>query len=463
MVWFLPTCSRWPLRLSLAVLAYIASTYMLYEVAVQLDLATMVGVETLIAIVFYNSMVIASSLASSLVILYSTGSVIAMSGVPLSLLMISISSPYRLVLLTSLLVTLIIVGAVVFVQQARGRLAEPVFDFTYKPRLSPTALAAAAVTLYTSWSLISPEGSCEPVVAVYAIASLVAAVIASFSSYTILESLIVGGLAGLGPLGLVVTASYASLKPLKLEGCKGVEVGELLGFTEVASRSRALLAVAGGARGSFMVCSQPSKAVLDVEEPWILWVYGLNSRVVAESVALKLGGGVVLDLDARGPQIAGVEEALKSALNQASSGGLARVGLGGVEPLDVRLALLPSLVEALGGVGVLVLELTELQRDALLKLVFEVSRRHGRLIVALPEIPWGREMLAPRGPARSSAFIVTRLSDPLQADIISKALLHGHSERVRDVLLDGTIFIAYPGCGGRIIAFKPSRAPSPSP
>lgn len=135
MVWFLPTCSRWPLRLSLAVLAYIASTYMLYEVAVQLDLATMVGVETLIAIVFYNSMVIASSLASSLVILYSTGSVIAMSGVPLSLLMISISSPYRLVLLTSLLVTLIIVGAVVFVQQARGRLAEPVFDFTYKPRL----------------------------------------------------------------------------------------------------------------------------------------------------------------------------------------------------------------------------------------------------------------------------------------------------------------------------------------
>ena len=441
------------MRLSLAALAYAISTYILYEFAGRLDLAMRVGVEALTAIVFYNSMFIASSLASTLIILYATGSVIAMSGVLLSLLLIVVSSPYRAVLLTSLLVTLIVVGALVFIQQARGRLEEPVFDFASKPRVSPTALAATAVTLYTSWSILGFKGSCELTAFIYTVSSLVAATIASLSSYTVLESLILGGLAGLGPLGLVLTAGYASLKPLKLEVCKGVEVGELIGFTEAASRSRALLPVAGEPRGSIVVCSQKSKAILELEEPWIIWVYGVESRRVAEAIALNQGGGVVLSLEEQGPGIAEIERAAREALGQAL-GGVARIGLGNIEPYEARIALLPSIAETLKPAKTLIVETIAVDREQTLKLAFETSRKHPRIVIALPEIPWAGEIIAPRGPAKTAAFIVTKLTDPQQAENIARTLTPRQTTHIKEALLKGDITIAHPSCKGKTIIFR---------
>ncbi len=445
-------CSRWPLRVLFVVLTYIISTYMIYDAIGRLALTIRPGVEVLVFIVLYNSIIAVVSLASTVIIMYTTGSLIAASSIPLSLVMLVLSSPYRWVLASSLLLVLAVLGLLILVQVARGRLAEPVIDLVVKTRLSPTALVAAALTLYISWSLIASRALCE-LSTVYVASSIAAAFIASVSSYSIWESLVLGAIAGLGPLGLSITASYASSKPLVLEPCSGVYVGELVGFVEVASRSRALLPVTGEPRGRIMVCSQPSRAVLEVEEPWIIWVYGLDSKRVAEAIALNLGGGVALSLEEPGPRITDIEKAVGEALEQAS-GGVAKIGLGSIEPYEARIALIPAIAETLKQAKTLILEVLVPSREQLIRIAFETSRRHPRLIVTLPEIPWSGETLAPRGPAKTSAFIVTRLTDPQQAENIAKTLLPRQSSELKEAILTGKIVIAYPGCKNKLIAIK---------
>ncbi len=449
----MPSCSRWFLKVVFVTVIYVISAYTLYEVVSRLDLFTRPGIEVVAYVILYNTMILVVSIASIVVIFYMTGSFIATSSFPLLLLLLVLGSPYRWILLPSLLITLALLGLLIFLESIRGRLTEPLFDFLVKPRLSPTALAASALILYTSWNLIGLRTSCE-LELIYVTSSLIAALIASISSNRIYESLIVGALAGLGPLGLIITASYASFKPLKLGVCSGVEVGELQGFMWSASRSRALLDVIGEPRGNLMVCSQPSKAVLEVKEPWILWVYGLESRSIAESIALNLGGGVILDLETPGPRITELDKAIEEALKQ-TLGGVVRIGLGSIEPLETRIAITPSIAETLKDTRTLILETIPLQKETLLKLVFELVRKHPRVIVTLPEIPWIGETLAPRGPAKTTAFIVTKLTDPLQASTISKTLLLKQYEKAKEALMKGTLTLAYPGCGSRIIAIKP--------
>jgi hypothetical protein len=153
---------------------------------------------------------------------------------------------------------------------------------------------------------------------------------------------------------------------------------------------------------------------------------------------------------------------VREALGQ-SLGGIARVGLGGIEPYEARIALLPSIAETLKPAKTLVLEAVAVDRDQMLKLVFETSRKHPRLVIALPEIPWAGEMLAPRGPAKTAALIVTRLTDPQQAENIARTLAPRQASHVKEALLKGDIAIAHPGCKGKTVIVKPRTIKSEAP
>jgi uncharacterized protein YbaP (TraB family) len=135
--------------------------------------------------------------------------------------------------------------------------------------------------------------------------------------------------------------------------------------------------------------------------------------------------------------------------------GIARVGLGGIEPYEARVALLPSIAETLRPARTLVVETVAVDREQTLRLAFETSRKHPRVVVALPEIPWAGEMLAPRGPAKTAALIVTRLTDPQQAENIARTLTPRQAAHVKEALLKEGIAIAHPGCKGKTIIFRP--------
>jgi 1,6-anhydro-N-acetylmuramate kinase len=64
-------------------------------------------------------------------------------------------------------------------------------------------------------------------------------------------------------------------------------------------------------------------------------------------------------------------------------------------------------------------------------------------------------MLAPRGPAKTAALIVTRLTDPQQAENIARTLTPRQVSHVKEALLKGGIAIAHPGCKGKTIIFRP--------
>jgi replicative superfamily II helicase len=64
-------------------------------------------------------------------------------------------------------------------------------------------------------------------------------------------------------------------------------------------------------------------------------------------------------------------------------------------------------------------------------------------------------MIAPRGPAKTAAFIVTKLTDPQQAENIARTLAPRQATHVKEALLKGDIAIAHPGCKGKTIIAKP--------
>lgn len=446
------SCRIWPLRFALVASVYIVAIYLLHSAISVFHLAFRPGIEAFLSIIFYQLILLVVIVASSVVILYVTGSLITTATIPLGYILLVLPSPLRMLLLVNVVVTLALVAILAFILQVRGRLGEPVLDMLYNPRVSPTALAAASLSLYTSWHLIAPrEAPCEAQL-LYALTSALAAFVASVSSSSILESIALGVLAGLGPFGLASTLAYASFKPLRPPACEGLEIGSLLGFATVTSPTRALIQARTGPRGTVIACSQQSKAVLRVEEPWIIWVYGLGSRSLAYRLAERMGGGVIVRLGAPGPGIADVEVRAREAVDKARGGGLGEVNLGGVEPLELRLAVAPTIADLASAAKALVVEVdTPLGQDSLLKLAYEISRRHPHTIMVLQEIPWREAMIAPRGAARSSAFILTRLGDPVQADSVARALLPRQAEGLRDMMLRGEALVAYPGCNGNLI------------
>lgn len=452
----LTSCRMWPFRFALVALVYLVAIYIIHGTVSVFHLTFRPGIEAFISIIFYQLILLIVTVASSTVILYVTGSLLTTATIPLGYVILVLASPLRMLLLVNIAITLALVAVLAFVLQIRGRLGEPVLDMLYNPRISPTALAAASLSLYTSWHLIAPRGApCEAQL-LYALTSILAALVASVTSSSLPESLALGFLAGLGPFGLASTLAYATFKPLKPPVCDGLEVGNLLGFATTTSPTRALIQARTGPRGAIIACSQHSKAILSVEEPWIIWVYGLESRSLAYRIAERMGGGVALRLGAPGPGIADVEVRAREAVEKARSGGLGEVNLGGVEPLELRLAVAPTVAELASTTKTLVVDVDiPLSQDSLLKLAYEISRRHPRTIMVLQEIPWREAMIAPRGAARSSAFIITRLGDPVQAEAIARALLPRQAEGLRDLMLKGEVLVAYPGCNGNLVVLQP--------
>jgi hypothetical protein len=100
-------------------------------------------------------------------------------------------------------------------------------------------------------------------------------------------------------------------------------------------------------------------------------------------------------------------------------------------------------------------ETIAVDREQTLKLAFETSRKHPRIVITLPEIPWAGEMIAPRGPAKTTAFIVTKLTDPQQAENIARTLTPKQTTHIKEALLKGDITIAHPSCKGKTIIAKP--------
>ncbi|MFN4046300.1 MAG: hypothetical protein ACK4H7_03055, partial [Acidilobaceae archaeon] len=315
-------------------------------------------------------------------------------------------------------------------------------------------------TIYLSDQLLlsSLEMGCK-FKTLYYMSSIAAALIASSSSTTLLESLTLGLLSGLGPLGLLANAAYSSTRPLNPPDCEGVHVGSLLGFTSKVSEVRALAPAKGyRAGGELLACSRGGRAILELEEPWIIWVYGRNAPLVGRSIMEMLGGGTAISLGSMGPPIEALESRLEEALRELRDRKTTEIPLGGVEPPEARIVLAPSLAHSLAGRGVntvlLDLQGLPLRKEDVAKVSFETSKKVGRLIVTLPEIPWTEPRLAPLGPARSSAFIIASLPDPAQAETIARVLSPVQAESLKDYLVRGDVLIAYPGCGKSLIAFQ---------
>ncbi len=453
-------CRVWAARPLVALTAYAMTAYGVYIAVERLSLS-LPGVVSLLDIMVLLLIIPLIPAAASIVVFYSTRSLTASLSIPITYIIIASRSPLFQVLLLGLWATVLALLSLIVLSQFRGGFREPLIDVVRTPRTwSPTALASAALTLYLSDQLLlSRLGLGCDFKTLYYASSIVSAIIASSSSTMLLESLALGLLSGLGPLGLLAATAYASTRPLNPPECGGVHVGSLIGFTSKVSDVRALIPAKGyRAGGEVLACSRGGSAVLELEEPWIIWVYGGNASLIGRSIVEKLGGGASIRLGLIGPPIEILESRIDEALRGLRGGKIAEIPLGGVEPLEARIVLAPSLASSLASRGVytilLDLQGLPLRQEDVAKVSFETSKNVKRLIVALSEIPWAEPRLAPLGPARSSAFIIASLPDPAQAETIARVLSPAQAESLKEYMVRGDVLIAYPGCGKSIIAFQ---------
>lgn len=302
------------------------------------------------------------------------------------------------------------------------RVSESSLDFARGPSSwSPTALASAALSLWLVTS--SYDFPCEVSVLLVSLV-LPSAVLSSLVSRNVGESLLLGALSGLGPVGLTLTAIIASFRPLPPLRCEGIDVGELLGYTHYSSVNRSMTRAGGEEwRQEIIACSQRGRAIVALQEPWLLWIYGRDSDRVAERLTKKLGGF--------------------RKVGGESSGSKA-----------LRFPELYADISALGDQSVwLDLRLSGLREEEVEALAFEAARRARRVVVTLSEVPWKDASLSPKGPARSAGLIFAGLEDLGQVERVAQAL-SPNSEGLRENLAKGYPLFAFPGCEGKLIAFK---------
>lgn len=314
------------------------------------------------------------------------------------------------------------VGAVALILLFSRRIGESSLDFARGPSSwSPTALAAAAPSLWLVTSLF--EFPCEVLFLLIA-SSLLSAVVSSLISRNVAESLLLGALSGLGPVGLTVSAIIASFRPLPPLRCEGLDIGELLGYTHFSSVNRSMTRRGGEDwRQEVIACSQRGRAVLALQEPWILWIYGRDSEAVAERLTRRLGG-------------------------------FRKLGGEGSGTRALRFAEILAEISSLGGQDMwLDLRFSGLREEEVEVIAFEAVRRARRVIVSLPEMPWRDGSLSPKGPARSAGAVFAGLEDLGQAERVSQALSPS-SEGLRESVMRGYPLFAFPGCEGKLIAFK---------
>ncbi|MEM0497323.1 MAG: hypothetical protein QXR22_03895 [Acidilobaceae archaeon] len=413
----------------------------------------------MIAITAQIISILVITLISMIIIVYTTRSfIIAVPAATSFVLLASFNPRLQLAILILVAIsTIIAIFSAIIIY--RGKFGEPLTDILKGPtRWSPTVLALTALILYIIDAIILGRFQC-PLRILYYSTSLISSIIGASISTKPYESIGLGLISGLGPVGLTITLAYASFKPLDPPKCNGLDIGELVGFSSFSSVTRALLRTrVGDWRQKIIVCSAYSKAVLELEEPWILWVYGRRSRIVSESIARRLDGALIINLGAPKAAIEDIEDRIRSILEEIRSGNIAEVSVGGLEPVEVRVALTLSIydyIERLGIENIVIdLEGVNIDTNNIFRLVFEAVRRAKRVIVSLPDIPWTEPRISPRGPAKSSGFIIAGLADPKQADSLANALAPSNAEDLRDIMIKGSTLVGFPGCDNRLIVFN---------
>ncbi|MEM1873710.1 MAG: hypothetical protein QXF57_03885 [Acidilobaceae archaeon] len=391
--------------------------------------------------------------AASLALLLLTGSIVASTSfLVFSLVLMDLS------LAVFALLALLSASTLWAVSRLRRFSHEPLLDTLTLDisKWSPTALASAALTFYLSRTLL--EWSLEPWEdAVYSLAVAASALLASASSSSLAESLTLGVVSALGPLGLAITSTRLSLKPLRVDSCEGVFVGELIAIEARVSTSRGLIPYHSGA-SRVLACTERSRATLKLSEPWILWGYGSLARAVALERVMP-GSRAILSLCREGPRVSDIEKALEEAMARRRDERDIVVDLGSLNPVEIRVAYALSVARELAERGVarvVVIDASEcfVPRERLEDIVSEAPRFARSLVILLSDLPWGAQRLAPRGSATSSGFIACGLQDLAEARSIASILAPEAAEDLARLLLEGRLCIGYPGCRGELVVFR---------
>ncbi|MEM1846618.1 MAG: hypothetical protein QW065_03245 [Acidilobaceae archaeon] len=337
----------------------------------------------------------------------------------------------------------------------RGSLSEPSLDLVKKDlaEWSPIALSSAGLSLYVLSFFLDLR--LEPwAELVYAVSSLVSALISSASSRSLQESLVLGTLSALGPLGLAVVSVWFSLRPIPPSSCEGVVVGELVALEANVSSARGAIAYSKRSDRVF-ACSERAEAVLKLMEPWILWGYGeLARKAVLKRVLSE--SSVYLNLCRGEFKLSEVEEEIERALSQKAK--RLSLELGSISPIEVRVAYALSLAKSLAGKGfeAVAVDVSEcsIPEEELGRIASEAPRFAKKVVVFSSGLPWGTRKIAPKGSAASSGFIAGGFRDPAEARSIAELVAPEAVGELTRLLLEGRIGVGYPGCRDEFIMFE---------
>jgi len=336
----------------------------------------------------------------------------------------------------------------------RGGVGDSVLD-TRSWRLSPL-ITPLPLGLLTSLLVVRVmEMPLLPAI-IHLASSAASAVVASLYSHNLAEATALGVAAGLGPLGLVVIGARVAFSRINPGVCEGLVIGKLVAVED--SGSRAKMATAHGSlftlKGTGLLCTRQADAVLALRgSRKLIWVYGRPSKNLLSLIApkpaliIKMGR----EAHARDP-----EEMLSEISSIISSGGTAEAIL---DPSQAQLAV--GVAEALidvakeSGVKSVVIEVTGLSEEHVLRLAKKATRSIEVTVVQLNNVPWTGPSLMPRFHADSSGIIVTSLEDPGdRVKIVSSLFTSSWSQSIaRRLLASPKYGVAYPYCGDKPLIF----------
>ncbi len=260
-------------------------------------------------------------------------------------------------------------------------------------------------------------------------------------SRSLYESILVGAVLGLGPLGSLIALAPQAFRPLPPLECEGIPIGRLVGYTARSSPTR--LIVSAGEEG--IACST-GVGVLEVSYPTVIWLYSADP--LRDSTKVARGPALIVDLIEPGPDATGVEEEASTASYTVKQGGVGRIRLGSIEPLESRIAVASGILSSMKLDAWVVIAGSRSMGPELIKLATSL-RNIKRVIIAVDGLV--SRSLAPAPPGYSSGLIVSRLSDPGDQETVARSLLGGGVGVVRR-LMDMGVSLGYPYCGGRVMA-----------
>ena len=260
-------------------------------------------------------------------------------------------------------------------------------------------------------------------------------------SRSLYESILAGAVLGLGPLGSLLALAPQAFRPLPPLSCEGIPVGRLVGYTARSSPTR--LIVSAGEEG--IACST-GVGVMEAGYPVVIWLY--SDDPLRTSSKMVRGPALIVDLVEPGPDAAGIEEEASTASYTVGQGGVGRIRLGSIEPLESRIAVASGILGSMELDAWVVIVGSRSMGGELVKLATSLKGLK-RVIIAVDGLV--SRSLAPAPPGYSSGLIVSRLSDPGDQEAVARSLLGGGVGVLRR-LMDMGVSLGYPYCGGRVMA-----------